>query len=66
MSVRVSWASLAGDWDVKLYEDTNGDGKSQDDEPVVEHEPDRAEQHRGGLGARAAALAGRARSTCCG
>ena len=35
MSVRVSWASLASDWDVKLYEDTNGDGKSQDDEPVV-------------------------------
>ena len=35
MSVRVSWPSLTGDWDVKLYEDTNGDGKSQDDEPVV-------------------------------
>ena len=35
MSVRVSWTSLASDWDVKLYEDTNGDGKSQDDEPVV-------------------------------
>jgi hypothetical protein len=35
MSVRVSWASLASDWDAKLYEDTNGDSKSQDDEPVV-------------------------------
>ena len=35
MSVRVSWPSLTGDWDVKLYEDTNGDGKSQNDEPVV-------------------------------
>ena len=35
MSVRVSWASPASDWDVKLYEDTNGDARSQDDEPVV-------------------------------
>jgi hypothetical protein len=35
MSVRVSWTSPASDWDVKLYEDTNGDAKSQDDEPVV-------------------------------
>ncbi len=35
MGVRVSWTSLASDWDVKLYEDTNGDGKSQADEPVV-------------------------------
>ena len=57
MNVRVSWASLASDWDVKLFEDTNGDGKSQNDEPVVEHEPDGAEQHRGGLGLRATAAA---------
>jgi len=35
MSVRVSWTALTGDWDVKLYEDTNGDGKSQAAEPVV-------------------------------
>lgn len=35
MSVRVSWASLTGDWDVKLYEDTNGNGRSDNDEPVV-------------------------------
>jgi hypothetical protein len=35
MSVRVSWASPASDWDVKLYEDTNGDSRSQNDEPVV-------------------------------
>ena len=35
MSVRVSWTSPASDWDVKLYEDTNGDAKSQNDEPVV-------------------------------
>jgi hypothetical protein len=35
MSVRVSWTSLAGDWDIKLYEDTNGNGKSDNDEPVV-------------------------------
>jgi hypothetical protein len=35
MSVRVSWTSLASDWDVRLYEDTNGDGQSQNDEPVV-------------------------------
>ena len=35
MSVRVSWTSLAGDWDIKLYEDTNGNGKSENDEPVV-------------------------------
>ena len=35
MSVRVEWATPATDYDVKLYEDTNGNGKSQDDEPVV-------------------------------
>ena len=35
MDVRVSWSSLASDWDVKLYEDTNGDGRSQNTEPVV-------------------------------
>ncbi len=35
MGVRVSWLSLGGDWDVKLYEDTNGDSKSQSTEPVV-------------------------------
>jgi hypothetical protein len=35
MSVRVSWTSLSGDWDIKLYEDTNSDGKSQSTEPVV-------------------------------
>jgi hypothetical protein len=35
MRVRVSWPSSTGDWDVKLYEDVNGDGRSQNDEPVV-------------------------------
>ncbi len=35
MSVRVSWVSLVGDWDIKLYEDTNGNGKSENTEPVV-------------------------------
>jgi hypothetical protein len=35
MNVRVSWATQGSDWDVKLYEDTNGDGRSQSSEPVV-------------------------------
>ena len=35
MSVKVAWASPASDYDVKLFEDTNGDGRSQDSEPVV-------------------------------
>ncbi len=35
VSVRVEWPSPASDYDVKLYEDTNGDGRSQNTEPVV-------------------------------
>jgi hypothetical protein len=35
MSVKVAWATPTSDYDVKLYEDTNGDGRSQTDEPVV-------------------------------
>ena len=35
MSVKVAWSSPASDYDVKLFEDTNGDGRSQDSEPVV-------------------------------
>jgi len=35
MSIRVAWATPTSDYDVKLFEDTNGDGRSQDSEPVV-------------------------------
>jgi hypothetical protein len=35
MSVRVEWGSPASDYDIKLYEDTNGDGRSLSSEPVV-------------------------------
>ncbi len=35
MSVRVSWPSQTGDWDVRLYADENGDGNSQEDEAVI-------------------------------
>ena len=35
MSVKVAWGSPASDYDVKLFEDTNGDGRSQNSEPVV-------------------------------
>jgi len=35
MEVKVAWATPASDYDVKLYEDTNGDGRSQNSEPVV-------------------------------
>ena len=32
---RVQWATPVSDWDVKLYEDTNGNGLSDAGEPVV-------------------------------
>jgi hypothetical protein len=35
MNVRVEWPTPTSDWDVRLYEDTNGDGVSQDDEPIA-------------------------------
>jgi hypothetical protein len=35
MEVKVSWATPTSDYDVKLYEDSNGDGRSQNSEPVV-------------------------------
>ena len=35
VSVRVEWPSPVSDWDVDLYEDANGDGKSQVGERVV-------------------------------
>ena len=35
MQVKVAWATPTSDYDVKLFEDTNGDGRSQDSEPVV-------------------------------
>ena len=35
MEVKVAWATPTSDYDVKLFEDTNGDGRSQDSEPVV-------------------------------
>ena len=35
ISMRVEWASPTDDWDVRLYEDVNGDGESQNDEPIV-------------------------------
>ena len=35
MSIQVAWATPTSDYDVKLYEDANGDGRSQDSEPVV-------------------------------
>ena len=35
MEVKVAWATPTSDYDVKLYEDSNGDGRSQDSEPVV-------------------------------
>ena len=35
MNVRVSWQAQASDWDIKLYEDSNGDGKSEDETTVV-------------------------------
>jgi hypothetical protein len=35
MSVKVAWSTPTSDYDVKLYEDVNGDGMSQNDEPVV-------------------------------
>ena len=35
MNVRVSWQAQASDWDIKLYEDSNGDGKSENETTVV-------------------------------
>ena len=35
MEVSVDWATPTSDYDVKLFEDSNGDGRSQDSEPVV-------------------------------
>ena len=35
MNVRVSWQAQASDWDIKLYEDSNGDGKSANETTVV-------------------------------
>jgi hypothetical protein len=35
MSIQVAWQTPTSDYDVKLYEDANGDGRSQDSEPVV-------------------------------
>ena len=49
MNVRVSWQAQASDWDIKLYEDSNGDGKSSGRDHGRRHQPDRPEQRRGGL-----------------
>ncbi len=35
VSARVEWATPASDYDVKLFEDTNGNGRSDAGEPVV-------------------------------
>jgi hypothetical protein len=35
MTVRVSWPLQTGDWDIKLYEDTNDNHKSDEGEPIV-------------------------------
>ncbi len=34
-TVRVTWPTPVSDWDITLYEDANGDGKSQDNEKQV-------------------------------
>jgi hypothetical protein len=33
--IRIQWPTIASDWDMRLYRDANGDGKSQDAEEVV-------------------------------
>jgi hypothetical protein len=35
MTAKVEWASPTSDWDVRLYEDANGNGKGDDGEKVV-------------------------------
>jgi hypothetical protein len=34
-TIRIQWPTIGSDWDTRLYRDVNGDGKSQNDEPVV-------------------------------
>lgn len=38
VNMRVVWETPASDWDVRLYEDANGDGKSQDETQVAASE----------------------------
>ena len=64
MEVKVAWATPTSDYDVKLFEDTNGDGRSQDSEPVV------GTSQNGATSAETvsacAPACSPARSTCCG
>ena len=56
----IQWATIASDWDMKLYRDTNGDGKSQDAE-----ERSSAPRSRARRTSRRSAPEPDRQSTCC-